>query len=371
MRIVAGRSWFGLSAASLVFAIGSFAGCGGSGNSSAPIETREALGRALFHDKSLSTPEGQACGDCHQEDHGFADPDESLPTSEGVVKGLFGNRQAPALSYSAFSPAFFFDEGINDYIGGQFWDGRAKTLEDQAQGPLLSAAEMNNPSKEAVVAKLRNGPFANAMTRLYGNDVFDSTDKAMGAFTNAIASFESTSTFARFSSKFDAYQEGTATLSASEARGLALFNGKGMCNSCHPSGPEKRPLFTDFSYSNLGLPKNPDNRFYTNPSKINPAGFNFVDLGLYEVTKRPRDKGRFKTPSLRNVALTAPYTHNGVFKTLEEVVNFYNKRDLGGFNAPEVPETISRDQFGNLKLTDQDVKDIVAFLNTLTDGYRK
>jgi Cytochrome c peroxidase len=155
-------------------------------------------------------------------------------------------------------------------------------------------------------------------------------------------------------------------------RGLALFNGKANCDKCHTSSADPasgKVLFTDFSYDNLGVPKNPENKFYSLDVKYNPAGVNFIDLGLGGQLKIASENGKFKVPSLRNIALTAPYMHNGYFMTLTDVVRFYNTRDVAsaGWPAPEVAENVNKQDLGNLNLTDSEIEDIVAFLNTLSD----
>jgi cytochrome c peroxidase len=209
-----------------------------------------------------------------------------------------------------------------------------------------------------------------------------------------------------FNSKFDLFLDGKVGLSDTEARGYALFTGKANCFRCHelsnPDRPGVKPLFTNFGHQNLGAPANPDHPFYNLPSEYNPDGKNYVDLGLGAVVKDPKENGKFKIPSLRNVAVTPPYEHNGVFKTLREVVMFNNTRDLPGSNYPpaEVAENVHRHNpaemhgggnmaqppsghvkrmhgftpmpgtLGQLGLTDAEVDDIVAFLGTLTDGYQ-
>ncbi|MFC1563213.1 cytochrome-c peroxidase, partial [candidate division KSB1 bacterium] len=178
----------------------------------------------------------------------------------------------------------------------------------------------------------------------------------------------------QFNSKYDLYLEGKVVLTEQEMRGLALFEDekKGNCAACHPSqsGPEgSRPLFTDYTYDNLGVPKNAENPFYYLPKDLNPDGVNFVDLGLGGTVNKPEENGKFKVPSLRNIAKTSPYMHNGLFKTVRQVVVFYNTRDVGPWQPPEFPMNVNREELGNLGLTEQDVDDIVAFLNTLTDGY--
>jgi cytochrome c peroxidase len=157
-------------------------------------------------------------------------------------------------------------------------------------------------------------------------------------------------------------------------RGLDIYEAedKANCAACHPSQPGENgepPLFTDFTYDNLGTPKNPDNPFYDLPAKFNPAGADYVDYGLGKALDDPAEDGKFKVPTLRNVGLTAPYMHNGVFQTLEEVVDFYNTRDTGEWDPPEVAENVNVDELGDLGLTEEEVEDLVAFLHTLDDGW--
>jgi len=272
--------------------------------------------------------------------------------------------------YMAFSPPFHFDDDEGDYIGGQFWDGRAATLADQAGPPMLNPLEMNNASKAEVVDKVRNSQFAGLMVKVYGPAIFNDTETAFAAIRESIAEFEKTKTFAPFSSKYDAFLAGKTALTDAETRGLDLFNNKAGCAACHPSSSDTStpPLFTDFTYDNIGLPKNVNNKFYTDLAH-NPDGAGFIDTGLEKTTGRPDDAGRFKVATLRNVAITAPYFHNGVAATLTDAVQFYNKRNSGIFGIAEIPATQNNEELGDLHLTDDEVSDIVAFLKTLTDGW--
>ncbi len=362
--VVMGMSTTVLAVAVLV------SGCG-SGHSSVQQDKVE-LGRAFFNDTSLSQPVGQSCATCHQSAKAFVDPRQDTPTSEGAVSGLFGKRQTPSIDYMAFSPPFHFDNDEQDYIGGQFWDGRAVDLKDQVHFPVLSTFEMNNATKAEVVARVSAGPHAERLKQIYGAAIFNDPDQAFDAIADAIATFETSHEFSPFNSKYDLYLKGQVTLSPAETRGLALFRGKALCANCHPSDPGPGgtpPLFTDFTYDNIGLPRNTQSRFLMMPPQINPEGLAFADVGLKQTTNRPEDVGRMKVPTLRNIAVTAPYFHNGVFQTLEQAVQFYNKRDLGVFPSPEFPDNMNTEELGNLHLTDQEVADIVAFLHTLTDGY--
>jgi cytochrome c peroxidase len=352
---------------------------------------RAALGRQIFFDRTLSEPAGQSCGSCHQLAHTFTDP-RPTPTSHGADPVLFGPRNTPSIKYAAFAPRFQSNGKEGGYLGGQFRDGRADTLEEQAKQPFVNPIEMANPDSQAVVAKVSRAAYADEFKAVYGADIFSRPDAAYDAIANALAAFERTKVFAPFDSKYDAWQQGRATLTDAEARGLAAFNdpARGNCAKCHltvSSRPDgQRPLLTDFGYDNAGVPRNPANRFYRDPAQYNPGGRGYVDLGLEGVILDPATRGQFKAPSLRNVAVTGPYMHNGYFQTLRGVVDFYNTRDAkpacpsrftpeadalaqGCWPAPEMPETINVADMGNLHMSAQDVDDIVAFLGTLTDGW--
>ncbi len=324
------------------------------------------LGRLLYFDKSLSNPVGQACASCHLPRAGYADPDQELPVSEGALPGRFGGRNSPSAAYAAFSPVFAKAPDTGQYLGGQFWDGRAATLEDQAKGPFLNPVEMNN-TKEGVVQAVRTAPYARLFKEVFGFNSLDNVDSAYDLIAKAISSFERSAQVNRFSSKYDYYLKGNVTLTAQELRGLTVFNGKGNCSACHPSvstNSKTPPLFTDFSYDNLGVPKNMEYPYYL----MNPSPY--PDTGLGKTVNDSTQNGKFKVMSLRNIALTAPYSHNGYFKTLSEVIHFYNTRDIPGMWPPaDVGENVNMTELGNLGLSAQEEKDIEAFLLTLTDGY--
>jgi len=276
----------------------------------------------------------------------------------------------------AYSPDFGFSAAQRAYIGGQFWDGRATDFPAQAKQPLLNPIEMNNTSADSLVAKVKAGPLGAALVRIYGNSVFSDTNTAFNAIVDSLSEFERTPEVSPFTSKFDAFLQGKVQLSPAEISGMALFNGKAACAECHVSSPQPNghpPMFTQFCYDNLGLPKNKNNPYYTIPTQYNPAGASFIDLGLQNTTNDSGTAGFFKTPSLRNVAITGPYFHNGVFNTLKEVVHFYNTRDtVGNFDPPEVPDTVDTSVLiGHLQLTPQEEDDLVTFLKTLTDGFMK
>lgn len=339
-----------------------------------PMTTKERLGKELFLDENLSTPPGQACADCHSAETGFGQPDADVPVSRGVHADRFGNRNDLIAAYAAFSPPLHYDANEGHYVGGLFWDGRAADLEEQAKLPFLNPLEMANPDAAAVVAKVQQSSYADLFREVFGPEAFTDPNRAYDFVADAIAAYERTHELNQFSSKYDLFLQGKVKLTDQERRGLALFEDekKAMCAECHPSSPgpnQEPPLFTDFTYDNLGVPKNPENPYYYLPKSLNPDGEQFVDLGLGGIVEKLEENGKFKVPTLRNIAVTAPYMHNGIFKTLRQVVVFYNTRDIGPWPAPEVPRNVNREELGNLGLTEQEVDDIVAFLRTLTDGY--
>jgi cytochrome c peroxidase len=342
---------------------------------------KEQLGGLIFNDTNLSQPVGQSCASCHQSQAAFTDPNSNSanPVSEGAVTGRFGNRNAPTVMYTSLVPPF----GTNisgEFVGGLFVDGRVSTLVEQAKAPFLNPVEMNNPDKASVISKIRNSSYASLFEQVYGTGSLNDTNAAFDQVADALAAFQSTSTFTPFTSKFDYFLAGTVQLSAQEMRGFVLFDGKGQCFNCHEIGTQR--LFTNHTYSNIGVPKNPNNPFYTMPSQFNPDGTSFIDqgLGTNPSVMSTLENGKFRIPTLRNVAITAPYMHNGVFQTLEQVVNFYNTRDTlptcptdtiqtNCWPLPEVSSNMDTQFMGNLGLTQNEVSDLVAFLGTLTDGY--
>ncbi|WP_394752376.1 cytochrome-c peroxidase [Crenothrix sp.] len=356
------------------------------------LTAKEKLGRQLFFDTNLSSPAGQACGSCHDPKTFFIDPDKNQPTSDGALPHLKGSRNTPMALYTAFSPPFHYDNKEGLYIGGQFLDGRAATLAEQAKGPFLNPLEMANPNKSTVVNKVRKASYAKLFTQVYGINAFNNANTAYNKIADAIAAFERTSIFQPFSSKYDYFLAGKTSFTAQEMRGKKLFeeDDKGNCAACHPSRPSEDgtpPLFTDFSYDNLGVPPNPNNPFYQLPGRLNPEGRKFVDKGLGNFVHEPAENGKFKVPTLRNIAKTEPYMHNGYFKTLEAVVDFYSHRDIkplckkmwvteadalkqACWPKPEIAQNVNIDELGELNLNAEEIKDIVAFLKTLTDGYK-
>jgi cytochrome c peroxidase len=367
---------------------GSGGGGGGSSGNNNNTSSIEALGKKLFFDEDLSSDGNQSCGSCHDPAAGFADPDVTVgaPVSEGSPAGAFGNRNAPTAAYASFTPSFIkqttqtVDNTFSNYQGGQFLDGRASTLIDQAKGPFLNPVEMNNVDKADVVAKVQNASYAGDFTDVFGAGAFNDIDQAYDNIAVAIAAFEATSELKPFTSKFDAVMAGRVgvAFTLSEQRGFDLFTGTvAKCANCHTvNSPDPAgSLFTDFNYFNVGTPANPDNPIY-DPAFGNDPGF--VDEGLagndnVPPAEKAAERGKFRTPTLRNVELTAPYMHNGVFTTLEEVAQHYDIDVANGFSTPEVSANIANElDVGGSGLglvAPDDYEDLRDFLLTLTDGY--
>lgn len=355
-----------------------------SGAQAGEIASREALGEALFFDTALSKNRTQACASCHAPDAAFTDPREG-PAGTAVSVGddgrSLGDRNAPSAGYARFSPAFGKSNKPGLYRGGQFHDGRAASLEEQAAGPPLNPAEMGMGSKADVVARLKENPaYVAAFQRLFGPAVFRSDARAFDAMTKAIAAFERTEAFAPFDSKYDRYLKGEERLTDQEELGRVLFFSKqftncALCHQLNAQGGTAGETFTNYEFHNIGVPANPD--------LAATGAVTAPDLGLARNPK-VRDKaaqaGRFKVPSLRNVAVTGPYMHNGVFADLRTVVLFYNTFNTANparkanpesgalFGPPEVPGTLSLKELETgPALDDRRIDALVAFLETLTD----
>ena len=376
------------------------------------LSPKEQLGKLLFFDSKLSLPEGQACAACHAPEVGFTGPDSEINKAgsvyEGAAQGRFGNRKPPTSAYAGGSPVLHFDKHEKVWVGGMFWDGRTtgKRLKDplaeQAQGPFLNPLEQNLPDSRAICLKVKQGPCAPLFEQVWGKGSLD-CDKVSATFdriARSIAAYERSKEATPFNSKYDYWLRKKVKLSDQEMLGLRLFEGKGKCSECHPNkrGPKGAPpLFTDFTYDNLGIPKNPKNPFYNMPLEWNPAGTVFIDTGLggylkeagYKPSQYEREIGKFKVPSLRNVDkrpspdVVKAFGHNGYFKSLKEIVHFYSTRDVfprceklsgpePGVNCwpePEVSSNLNTEELGKLGLTDQEEEAIVAFMRTLSDGY--
>lgn len=339
------------------------------------------LGKALFFDTNLSKNRAMSCATCHNPDTAFADNRTHLTdgmVSLGTDGKSMGTRNAPTAMYAQFSPTFHFDEKKGEYIGGQFYDGRAATLAEQAGGPPLNPVEMMMPNKAAVIERLRESPdYVRQFKAIYGDDIFNDTEKAYAAMTDAIQAFEQTKTFAPFNSKYDKYLRGEYELSVLEDLGRTLFfsNDNVSCANCHVLKVEDSTgeLFTNHQFHNIGTPAN------QKLIKIAKLAPNFIDHGLLDnpaVTDTKHD-GKIKVPTLRNVAITAPYMHNGVFQKLETVVEFYDKynnpeRTLNPetgepWRDPQVPKTVDLDNLKAKKLNKRKIDALVAFMKLLTD----
>ena len=347
----------------------------GCGSGSTSVVDEVSLGRKIFFDENLSSNANQSCASCHDPVAGFADPGVSLtaPVSEGSVSGSFGNRNAPTSAYASFSPDFRLttsnqsSETVSKYEGGQFLDGRSVDLVAQAKAPFLNPVEMNNADEADVVAKVQSSDYADDFIAVFGAGAFDDVNDAYNNIAVAIASFESSTEMNPFTSKFDAFQNDPVNnpLSASEMRGFNLFQNKdtAKCANCHTvTSPATGPsLFTDFKYFNIGVPSNAGT----------PAAA--VDLGLGAVVMEPLEDGKFKVPTLRNIELTAPYMHNGVYDNLRDVIRHYDITVANEFKTPEVNRNIALElnagTFESLGLSEQDYLDLIAFMKTLTDGY--
>lgn len=344
--------------------------------SSESLNSEEKLGKLLFFETILSDPPGQSCATCHDPAVAFSNPLSELPVSKGAPDGTYGNRNDMPVSYSMYVHPLYFDKEEGVWEGGFFWDGRANTLVEQAMGPPLNPIEMANTDTVSIAEKLRALDYADLFNEIYGDDALSEPGRAFENMAKAIVAYEESEEVNPFNSKYDYFLKGEAQLTEQEIRGFALFvaEDKGNCSACHPNTPTEAAgpiLFTDFTYDNLGVPKNPENPFYLLPAKYNPDGINFIDLGLGSTLNDPAQNGKFRVPTLRNVAITSPYMHNGLFKTLYQVIAFYNTRDLLDWPPPEVAENVNKDEMGNLGLTNQEVEDLVAFLNTLTDHWEE
>ena len=336
--------------------LSALAGCGGvEGEPGVPPAppTLAEVGERLFHDPSLSASGVQACATCHQAHRAHADPEGTFLPLGGATLHDEGLRSSPSLRYlDAAGP--FQVLGPGSARGGLFWDGRVDSRAAQARGPLFSPVEMANADVPAFIGRLRSVPYfadlvaaAALAASASDEDLLDAALRALDAYQAGDAEFHP------FNSRYDAFLEGRGFLTAQEARGLRLFEdpASGNCSACHPSAPGAggaKPLFTDFSYFALGAPRNQGR------SSADPA---FFDLGLCgprrtDLAGRPDLCGMFRVPTLRNVARTAPYFHDGSRKTLREAV-----------------DAMAVYQSGR-PLTAEEADDVVRFLGTLTGEYQ-
>ena len=414
------------------------------------------LGKLLIFDKHLSVNQNEACSFCHTPETGFTGPiqalNETTVSYPGSVRTRFSSRKPQSYMYAPFAPVLHYNPLQGDFVGGNFWDMRASGFHlqnpsaEQAQGPPTNPVEMGLPDSACVAYRLSKAPYRKLFETVWGADSFTiewprdaervcstpgppsendehpvhlssagraRADHAYDGFGLAISAYEFSPEVSPFTSKYDYVQAGKDIFTQQEKLGYELFRSKARCNECHrDGGPGEEPLFTDFTASNLGVPRNsglqiyyegrPDQRGYS----PNPAGGAYIDTGMGSFLRTlksdsgqlnpdagwiklaPKFDAKFQVPTLRNVDMrprpefVKAYMHNGYFKSLKEVVHFYNTRDVlpkceAGDPGEKVtcwPEAedstnLNKKQLGNLKLTDQEEDALVAFLKTLTDGY--
>lgn len=396
---------------------------GGKQPAIVPLSLMAQVGKQLFFDKSLSASGAMSCASCHDPDHAYGPPNALAVQLGGPALDRAGMRAVPSLRYKLVVPAYSSElvdpdgAGAPAPGGGFSWDGRADTLAAQAAIPLLSPFEMANATPEAVVAKVESASYAQLFLQAFGSQALADSTKAFANVTQALQAFQKEDTsFRPYSSKFDLYnQRGLGSLNAAELRGKAVFNdpNRGNCAACHIPDLNQ---FTDHMYSAIGVPRNP-----TIPAN---AASDFNDMGLcgqLRIDLRPGSKGApnqfcgmFKTPTLRNVATRSVFFHNGIITSLEQAIHFYNTRDthpeiwyptVGGralktasANFPTYGLITTQYQSGRVQkfndlptvyisnidvqlpldgrpatssppMTEQEIKDLICFLNTLTDGF--
>jgi cytochrome c peroxidase len=362
-----------------------------------------AMGRAMFYDASLSASGKLACASCHSPAHAYGPPNNLAVQMGGGDSHTAGTRAVPSLRYRQSTPAFtehFHDDDGDDSVdagptGGRNWDGRAQSGHDQALIPLLAANEMGNGTEAAVVARLRASPLAAQFKKTYGDDIFNNDATAMRWIAMSLEVFqESPADFYPYTSKYDAVLRKQAVLSTQEARGLAVFNDekKANCAACHISKLAESgafPQFTDYGLINIGVPRNA-----RLPANADPAYFDMGLCGPYrtDLASHKAYCGMFKTPSLRNVAERKVFFHNGSFTSLTQVLRFYAQRDTSpqkwysknrdgsihkfddlpaGLDANvNVEPPFDRQRGAQPAISEADIRDMIAFLKTLSDGYQ-
>ncbi len=359
-----------------------------------------AAGRALFFDASLSASGRTSCASCHDPAHAYGPPNARAVQLAGPDGKTPGMRAVPSLRYLQTVPPFtehFFEADGNDAedqgpAGGHTWDGRARSLHEQAALPLLSPLEMANKDERAVVERVRRSPNAALLREAFGEHVLDDPERGFRAIVMTLEVFQQDpAEFYPYDSKYDAFLRGKVKLTAQEQHGLALFNdpAKGNCAICHVSAIKERafPAFSDWGFIALGVPRNRELRMPDGKPDLGLCGPLRTDLSAHE-----EYCGRFRTPSLRNVARRSVFFHNGSFHDLEQVVRFYAQRDTnpgkwyprgtgGRVEAyddlpPKLRDNVNREPpfggkpGGKPALDEAEIRDIVAFLRTLDDGYR-
>ena len=395
----------------------------------APLSAMAMLGKSIFFDPTLSASGKLSCASCHSAARAYG-PRNALPVQlGGSSMTLQGDRPPPSLMYLYRQPNFSIGPSQADADeptdlaqaaqqasgathgqktagtapaapelvpqGGLFWDGRADTLQQQAYGPLLNPVEMANASEQEAADKLSHSAYRDAFAKLFGASVLDDPRLLLSEAMFAVARYQvEDPSFHPYTSKYDYWLEGKVRLTRAEMRGLRLFNDpkKANCAGCHLSTPSKDglpPMFTDFEYEALGVPRNRALAVNRNAS--------YHDLGLCgphrtDLANQPQYCGMFLTPTLRNAATRSAFFHNGVYRSLDEVLTFYNLRDIDPAKIYPRDATGKVEQYDDLPvkfranidktdapfdrkpgdtpaMTQTDMADIVAFLKTLTDGY--
>ena len=396
-----------------------------------PLSAVAQLGARLFNDRTLSGSGRMSCASCHDPGLAYGPAGSSPVALGGPHASTPGSRAVPSLRYLYRQPAFTIGPDIengNDVPvalaqqaqaaagharalktaqtpqaaatnlvpqGGLFWDGRADTLEQQINGPLYNPAEMDGGTVQEVAHKLASGPYAAPFEQLFGPSVFQSAGMAVDEAMFAIGRYEiEDPAFHPFTSKYDAWLEGRARLTRAQLAGYLLFNdpAKGNCAACHldqPARDGEPPLFTDHQFEALGAPRNP-----AVPANHNPDYYDLGICGPYRTDMRTQTQycGLFLTPTLRNVALRHVFFHNGVFHNLTQVLDFYVNRDIHPerfyprdaagklikyddiplpyrANVDTVDAPFDRHPGDPPALTPAEIRDVIAFLDTLTDGY--
>ncbi len=341
------------------------------------------LGQALFFDSNLSANRNQSCGSCHHLGRAFTDGRDNGVAGAVSLGGdgeSLGDRNTPGTTYASLIPDFHRnDQG--EYVGGYFLDGRAATMIDQAAEPFVNPLEMALPDSATVVDRVRENPvYVDSFRNIFGDAIFTNSDRAFRAVTESIVAFERTAAFASFDSKYDRYLRGEYELTEQEELGRILFFSQLInCSSCHLLDTRENyagELFSNHRYHNIGIPMN------TRVREMNGIGINHRDLGLLQnpQVNDPAMAGKFKVPSLRNVAVTGPYMHNGIFRELRTAVVFYNRFLLSNpqsqtnpetgmsWGDPEVADTVDFELLrAGQPLAENHVDAIVAFLEALTD----
>ena len=370
----------------------------------APRDPKPALaelGRLAFFDPSLSASGRVSCATCHNPAHAFGPPNDLAVQMAGPELKDAGLRAAPSLRYLRRTPIWTHSfignprerltETDHVPVGGLTWDGRVDSMAKQASLPLLAHNEMANANADALAARLAKSGYAARFRELFGVGILSNPEQTLIALGRALERFQlDDPSLQPYDSKFDRHLEGQAELSAQEQRGFELFRDPkgGNCAACHTAdrgANGAHPLFTDFSFAALGVPRN-----FEIPANADPTHF---DLGLCgplrsDKTQEKKYCGMFKTPSLRNVAIRGAFFHNGRFHTLEEALHFYVERDsVPGkwyphpgkqqfddlpleyqVNVDHITPPLTQHQGDRPVWSDADIHDVAAFLKTLTDA---